>query len=89
MSHFETNGLKALYFQRVETPSAYNAFNTRGRPDVFNPHLLRPYRFDLVLLAADDMDGLHRLVEGDVLVLRRVEVLRGDVFEPNLLMPAL
>ena len=33
---FETNGLKRMYFQGVETESA---FNTRGEPDVFNLHL--------------------------------------------------
>ena len=39
-SQFETNGLKAPYFQQVET----QALSTRGgvEPDVFNLHLLRP-----------------------------------------------
>ena len=36
MFTFETNRLKALHFQEVETE---RAFNTRGQPDVFNLHL--------------------------------------------------
>ena len=33
----ETNGLKGMYFQPVET----HALSTRGQADVFNLHLLR------------------------------------------------
>ena len=34
---FETNGLKALRFQEVETQALFNT-RGRGQPDVFNPH---------------------------------------------------
>ena len=56
---FETNGLKGMCFQGVETESAFNA---RGQADVFNLHclylddahepVLAPY--DRVLLIRDD-----------------------------------
>ena len=74
---FETIGLKALYFQGVETKSA---FNTRGRPDVGSasapapppPHLAA-VRGELLPIA-QQLAALH--LRDDLLAVRTLRAYR-------------
>ena len=56
MSQFETNGLKALYFQGVET----QALSTRGQADVINLHRLTVLLLELISRALRRASGLTR-----------------------------